>query len=118
MTTAAPSAAVAAKIAEAKASGKPLVVIARSPSCTYCQALELKLKEDSAFTSRTDIVLYREDAEWGNNGALSWTGGGAAPIVRITQWDASGKITCDKTLNRPATISDIEAAVSVCNPSP
>lgn len=104
------SAALAAKMAEAKASGKPLVVIAGSPECGYCVRLENTLN-GSAFLARTDIVVYREMNEWASNAALTWTGGGNAPILRVTRWDASGKAVYDKKVNRPQTIAEIEAAI-------
>ena len=107
------SAALAAKMAEAKASGKPLVVLAGSPECGYCVRLENTLN-GSAFLARTDIVVYREMDQWATNAALTWTGGGNAPILRVTQWDAGGKAICDKKVNRPQTIADIEAALSAC----
>lgn len=104
------------KVAEAKISGKPLVVIAGSPSCGFCEKLRGLLDADTAFTGRTDIVLYRETNEWSVNGALDFTGGGPAPIVRVVQYDTtSGKAVCDKTLHRPS-IADIVEAINACNP--
>ena len=107
------SAALNAKKAEAMSSGKPLVVIAGSPECGYCVRLENTLN-GSAFLARTDIVVYREMDQWATNAALTWTGGGNAPILRVTQWDAGGKAICDKKVNRPQTIADLEAALSAC----
>ena len=107
-----PSGVVSAFVAEAQAVGKPLVVVAGSPACGYCVRLDAAL-DASALATRTDIVLYRETAEWAGNGALAWTGGGNAPIVRVTSWDGSGKIVCDKKLNRP-TVAQIEAALAEC----
>lgn len=108
------AAALNAKIDEAKASGKPLVVIAGSPACGFCVNLENVLSADATFNTRSDIVVYREMADWGSNFALKWTGGGSAPIMRVVQWGASGKAVCDKKVNRPQTIADIEAALSSC----
>lgn len=112
-TAVASASVVAAKIAEAKSAGKTLVVLAGSPTCGFCKTLDDLIDADAAFLGRTDIILYRETAPWSQNGALAWTGGGAAPIVRVTTW-VDGKIDCDKKLNRPQTVAAIEAAVSAC----
>lgn len=106
--------ALAAKIAEAKSSGKPLVVIAGSPACGYCTKFAGVLDADAAFAARTDIVVYREHVAWDSNQALRWTGGGNAPIMRVTQWTNTGAVICDKKVNRPQTVADIEAALSAC----
>lgn len=103
---------LSSKIAEAKSQSKPLVVIAGSPKCGFCLQLEKDIAK-STLASRTDIVLVKEMAEWSNNSALEWTGGGNAPMVRVTSWAASGEALCDKKLNRPS-VADIEAAVSEC----
>lgn len=100
------------KIAEAKSQAKPLVVIAGSPSCGFCLQLEKDLA-GSALSSRNDVVIVKEMAEWGSNSALAWTGGGNAPIVRVTVWDANGEAQCDKKLNRPS-VAEIESAISEC----
>lgn len=103
---------LSSKIAEAKSQAKPLVVVAGSPKCGFCLQLEKDLAA-SSLSSRTDIVLVKEMSEWGNNSALAWTGGGNAPIVRVTAWNSSGEALCDVKLNRP-TIAEIEAAISEC----
>lgn len=105
---------LAVKMAEAKASGRPLVVIAGNIGCGYCARLDKLLDADAAFTGRTDIVLYRETAEWADNAAARWTGGGKLPALRVTQWDAAGAVVCDKKVNRPQSIAAIEAALQVC----
>lgn len=46
--------------------------------------------------------------------AAVWTGGGEAPIVRVTRWDAAGGLVCDRKLNRPGTVAEIEAAIGAC----
>ena len=97
------------KVAEAKAAGKPLVVIAGNPDCPYCASLDAALN-GSALPSRSDIVLVRETAPWASNSALAWTGGGDAPIVRVTRWNADGTELCDTKLNRPS-VAEIEAAI-------
>ena len=112
--TPAMSPALTSAIASAKATGKPLVVIDSSPSCSYCRTLEAAIAANPGFMGRTDIIIVNEPAEWDVNGSIAWTGGGAAPIVRITRWDSSGKIVCDRTLNRPS-IAAIEAAISACS---
>ena len=100
------------KVAEAKAAGKTLVVIAGSPDCPYCTSLDAALN-GSALPSRSDIVLVRETAPWASNSALAWTGGGDAPVVRVTRWNADGTESCDKKLNRP-NVAEIEAAIGAC----
>jgi hypothetical protein len=72
------------------------------------------LDSDAAFAARTDIVLYREHAAWDRNQALRWTGGGNAPIMRVTKWTNTGAVICDQKINRPQTIADIDAALTVC----
>lgn len=110
-------AAMSTKIAEAKLSGKPLVVIAGSPTCGYCSTLKDLLDADTAFTGRDDIVLYRETNAWTINAALSFTGGGPAPIVRVVKYDVkTGKAVCDTTLNRPKTVAEIADAINTCSP--
>lgn len=104
-----------AKIAEAKATGKPLVVLAGNTGCGYCDRMEAAIKATPAFTARTDIVFYQEKSPWGGNQAAKWTGGGLFPVLRVTQWDADGKILCDKKVERPLAMSDIYAAMNVCS---
>ena len=41
------------------------------------------------------------------------TGGGDAPVVRVTRWNADGTELCDKKLNRP-NVAEIEAAIGAC----
>ncbi len=101
------------RIAEAKASGKTLVVVAGHPLCGYCTRLEAAL-DASGISARPDIVLVRELNPWEGNAAAVWTGGGNAPIVRMTRWDASGGLVCDRKLNRPGTVAEIEAAIGAC----
>ena len=101
------------RIAEAKASGKTLVVVAGHPLCGYCTRLEAAL-DASGISARPDIVLVRELNPWEANAAALWTGGGNAPIVRVTRWDTSGGLVCDRKLNRPGTVGEIEAAISAC----
>lgn len=112
--TATASAALAAKMQEAKASGKPLVVVAGNSGCGYCAKLDAALDAAPAFLARTDIVLYRETSPWATNAAGKWTGGGKFPVLRVTQWDAAGAIVCDHKVNRPQTVADIEAALKTC----
>ena len=100
------------KVAEAKAAGKTLVVIAGNPDCPYCASLDAALN-GSALPSRSDIVLVRETAPWASNSALAWTGGGDAPIVRVTRWNADGTELCNTKLNRPS-VAEIEAAIGAC----
>ena len=100
------------KVAEAKAAGKTLVVIAGNPDCPYCASLDAALN-GSALPSRSDIVLVRETAPWARNSALAWTGGGDAPIVRVTRWNADGTELCNTKLNRP-NVAEIEAAIGAC----
>ena len=100
------------KVAEAKAAGKTLVVIAGNPDCSYCTSLDAALN-GSALPSRSDIVLVRETAPWARNSALAWTGGGDAPIVRVTRWNADGTELCNTKLNRPS-VAEIEAAIGAC----
>jgi len=109
------STVLATKMAEAKTSGKPLVVIAGNTGCSYCERLDKVLNADTAFLARTDIVLYRETSPWATNQAGKWTGGGNFPVLRVTQWDSSGNIVCDKKVNRPQTVAEIEAALGSCS---
>lgn len=111
-TVAANAKVLAAKMAEAKSSGKPLVVVAGNPDCSYCTSLDAALN-GSALPSRSDIVLVRETAPWASNSALAWTGGGDAPIVRVTRWNADGTELCNTKLNRP-NVAEIEAAIGAC----
>jgi hypothetical protein len=100
------------RIAEAKASGKTLVVVAGHPLCGYCTRFEDDLNA-SGIPGRTDIVLVRELNPWESNAAYLWTGGGNAPIVRVTRWDASSGLVCDRKLNRPS-VADLAAALDAC----
>ena len=100
------------KVAEAKAAGKTLVVIAGNPDCPYCASLDAALN-GSSLPSRSDIVLVRETAPWASNSALAWTGGGDAPIGRVTRWNADGTELCNTKLNRPS-VAEIEAAIGAC----
>lgn len=102
------------KISQAKASGMPLVVVAGSPDCSYCVQFESQLAA-SALPGSADIVFVREMSPWSSNSALAWTGGGDAPIVRITRWDSSGGLMSDKKMNRP-TIAEVVAAIASCAP--
>ena len=111
-TSVATGAILSGKVAEAKAAGKPLVVVAGSPDCSYCASLDAALN-GSALPSRSDIVLVRETAPWASNSALAWTGGGDAPIVRVTRWNADGTEMCNTKLNRP-NVAEIEAAIGAC----
>jgi hypothetical protein len=99
--------------AEARAAGKTLVVVAGHPLCGYCTRFEAALNA-SGIPGRTDIVLVRELNPWESNTAYRWTGGGNAPVVRVTSWDASGNVICDRKLNRPGTVAEIESAISAC----
>jgi hypothetical protein len=100
------------KVAAAKSNKKTLVVVAGSPQCGYCTRFE-DVVNASTLPSRSDIVLVREIVPWESNSALSWTGGGDAPIVRVTSWNDDGSIACDKKLNRP-TVADVESAIGAC----
>ena len=111
-TSVATGAILSGKVAEAKAAGKTLVVVAGSPDCPYCASLDAALN-GSALPSRSDIVLVRETAPWARNSALAWTGGGDAPIVRVTRWNADGTELCNMKLNRPS-VAEIEAAIGAC----
>lgn len=111
------AAALSAKMKEAKASGKPLVVVAGNTGCSYCARMDKLLDADTNFTGRTDIVIYRETSPWTTNQAAKWTGGGNFPVLRVSQWDASGAMVCDKKVNRPQSVADIEAALSACSSS-
>jgi len=98
--------------AEARAAGKTLVVVAGHPLCGYCTRLEAALTA-SGLPAREDIVLVRELNPWESNAAYRWTGGGNAPVVRVTRWDASGELVCDRKLNRPG-VADLTAALDSC----
>ena len=76
--------------------------------------MEAALKASPAFTARTDIIFYHEQSPWSANPAAKWTGGGKYPVLRVTQWDKDGKITCDKKVERPTTVAAIEAALGSC----
>ncbi len=104
------------RIAEAKASGKTLVVVAGHPLCSYCTRLEAALCI-SGIAVRPDVVLVSEMNIWEANAAVVWTGGGEAPIVRVTRWDAAGGLVCDRKLNRPG-VADITAAINTCVSTP
>ena len=106
---------LAAKLTEAKTSGKPLVVIAGNTGCGYCKRLDSILDAAPEWTASTNMVLYRETSPWATNQAGKWTGGGAFPVVRITQWDTNGVVVCDEKINRPQTIAAIEAELNTCS---
>ena len=106
------SGVLSGKVAEAKSNKKTLVVVAGNPQCGYCTRFEDAVNA-STLPSRSDIVLVREIVPWESNSALSWTGGGDAPIVRVTSWNADGSIACDQKLNRPS-IAEVEAAIGAC----
>lgn len=116
-TVAANAKVLAAKMAEAKSSGKPLVVIAGNVGCGYCTKLDKLLDADAAFLARKDIILYRETSPWATNQAGKWTGGGNFPVLRVTQWDSSGQVVCDKKVNRPQSIAEIESSLNTCSVS-
>lgn len=113
-TVAANASALSEKMAEAKSSGKQLVVIAGNVGCGYCSKLDALLDASPDFTGRSDIVLYRETSPWATNQAGKWTGGGLFPVVRVTQWNSAGAVGCDKKINRPTSIAAIEAALGSC----
>jgi hypothetical protein len=98
--------------AEARAAGKTLVVVAGHPLCGYCTRFETALAA-SGIPARPDVVLLREMNPWDSNAAYRWTGGGNAPIVRVTRWDASGGLVCDRKLNRPG-VADLAVALDAC----
>ena len=114
-TVAANGKALTAKTEEAKATGKPLVVVAGNEGCSYCAKLDSAL-EAAGFNSRTNIVVYRETSPWAKNTAAKWTGSGNGkfPVVRVTSWDSSGSVTCNKVFNRPQSVADIDAALNTC----
>lgn len=116
-TVAANATVLAYKMAEAKSSGKPLVVIAGNVGCGYCTKLDKLLDADAAFLARKDIILYRETSPWATNQAGKWTGGGNLPVLRVTQWDSSGQVVCDKKVNRPKSIAEIESSLNTCSVS-
>ena len=116
-TVAANATVLADKMAEAKSSGKPLVVIAGNVGCGYCTKLDKLLDADAAFLARKDIILYRETSPWATNQAGKWTGGGNFPVLRVTQWDSSGQVVCDKKVNRPQSIAEIESSLNTCSVS-
>lgn len=114
-TVAANASILAERMAEAKASGKPLVVIAGATGCGYCSKLDKLVDADAAFLAREDIVLYRETSPRATNQAFAWTGGGKWPVLRVTQWGADGKTVCDKKVERPLSVADITAALATCS---
>lgn len=112
LSSMAASGVLSGKVAEAKANRKTLVVVAGSPQCGYCTRFDESLNA-SALPTRADIVLVKEIVPWESNSALDWTGGGDAPIVRVTSWKADGSIACDTKLNRPS-VAEVEAAITAC----
>lgn len=100
------------KVAEAKSAGKALVVVAADPACSYCAKFDAAVVS-STLATRNDIVFVREMAPWTDNSALAWTGGGDAPIVRVTTWKPDGSVACDQKLNRPS-VAEVEAAITAC----
>jgi len=107
-----PNADVEGAAAEARAAGRTLVVVAGHPLCGYCTRFETALAA-SGMPAREDIVLVRELNPWESNAAYRWTGGGNAPIIRVTRWDSSGGLVCDRKLNRPG-VADLAAALDAC----
>lgn len=107
-----PNADVEGAAAEARAAGKTLVVVAGHPLCSYCTRFENELLA-SGIPARSDVVLLREMNPWESNAAYRWTGGGNAPVVRVTRWDASGGLVCDRKLNRPG-VADLAVALDAC----
>lgn len=107
-----PNADVEGAAAEARSAGKTLVVVAGHPLCSYCTRFETALSS-SGIPGREDIVLVREMNPWESNAAYRWTGGGNAPVVRVTRWDASGGLVCDRKLNRPG-VAEVETAIGAC----
>lgn len=108
------SSALAAKMAEAKTTQKPLVVVAGNTGCGYCAKLDAAISADTDFVNSSAFVLYRETSPWATNVAGKWTGGGNFPVVRITEWDTNGVIVCDNKLNRPS-LADIKTALTTCS---
>lgn len=118
---------IAGPLAEAKATGKPLIVINSAEVCGICRKFHADLtttEEGKAFLARTDIIVVntfgKDWAEQDATGVTKWTGGGAAPIVRITQFDTStGEVLCDNVFHRPGTtiaqiLKVFGAALSSC----
>lgn len=101
-------------MAKAKKEGKPLVVLAGNTGCGFCLKMDRIIDADASFLARTNIVFYRETSAWESNQAAKWTGGGKLPVLRVTQWDADGTVVCDKKVNRPQSVADIDAALSTC----
>lgn len=106
------SGVLSGKVAEAKAANKTLIVVAGNPACSYCAKFNEAVAA-STLPTRSDIIFVSESAPWAENSALDWTGGGNAPIVRITRWNADGSIMCDQKLNRPS-IAEVESAITAC----
>ena len=102
-----------AKIAEAKSTGKPLIVIAGNTGCGYCTKLDSLLNASPEIVGNSDYIFYRETSPWATNKAAKWTGNGKFPVLRVTRW-ADGKIVCDKKVNRPTSIADITEAIGNC----
>lgn len=100
------------KVGEAKSTGKALVVVAENPACSYCAKFDAAVA-GSTLATRNDIVFVREIAPWAENSALAWTGGGDAPIVRVTTWKSDGSVACDQKLNRPS-VAEVETAIGAC----
>lgn len=113
-TATANSGVMKAKIAEAKATGKPLVILAGNTGCSYCERMDAALRASPGFANRTDIIFYHETSPWSKNQAAKWTGGGQLPALRVTQWAIDGSIVCDKKVNRPQTIEDLETTLGTC----
>jgi len=112
VATVATGAVLSGKVAEAKSAGKALVVVAENPACSYCAKFDAAVAS-STLATRNDIVFVREIAPWAENSALAWTGGGDAPIVRVTTWKPDGSVACDQKLNRPS-VAEVEAAIEAC----
>lgn len=103
-----------AKQEEAKSLGKTLIVIAGNPQCGYCRQFDEAFAA-SGIAQRNDVIVYNESSPWASNAALSWTGGGNAPIVRVTKWNDQGGIVCNEKLNRPS-VAQLTSALSTCTP--
>ena len=99
---------------EAVRSGKTLIVVSCAEVCSRCRAFKTALDADTGFAERLNAFVYAPmTADWASNPTVNWTGGGAAPVVRVTLFDSSGKVVCDKKLNNP-TLAQVEAAAKSC----
>ena len=99
---------------EAVRSGKALIVMSCAEVCSRCRTFKAALDADTGFAERLNALVYAPmTADWASNPTVNWTGGGDAPVVRVTLFDSSGKIVCDKKLNNP-TLAQVEAAANAC----